>query len=371
MKREAAIAPGNTQLPAGYIEFVTSLKDKIRSAQVKASFSVNRELIQIYWQIGNEILARQNAEGWGAKIIDRLSRDLLREFPDMKGFSVRNLKYMRRFAATWRDSTFVQQVAAQIPWFHHCIILDKVTGNAEREWYIRETIRNGWSRNVLVLQIESDLYRRSGKAITNFTATLPAPQSDLARETVKDPYIFGFLGIGDDVSERDLHKSLLERLRDFLIELGIGFAFVGSEYHLGIGDQDYYPDLLFYHTQLHCFIIIELKAGPFLPEYAGKLNFYLSAADDLLRNPAIDQPCIGILLCKEKNRIIAEYALRDIAKPMAVSTYHLGRNLPRQFATQLPSAEQLEEVIARVDSQENHAQENTTVTSPTDVKSRK
>ena len=345
MKREAAITPGDTQLPAGYTEFVTSLKDKIRSAQVKAAFSVNRELIQLYWQIGNEILTRQDAEGWGAKIIDRLSRDLLREFPDMKGFSVRNLKYMRRFAATWRDSTFVQQVAAQIPWFHHCIILDKVIGNAEREWYIRETIRNGWSRNMLTHQIGSGLYQRTGNAVTNFTATLPAPQSDLARETVKDPYIFGFLGIGDDVSERDLHKSLLERLRDFLIELGTGFAYVGNEYHLAVGNQDYYLDLLFYHTRLHCFVVIELKVGVFLPEYAGKLNFYLSAADDLIRNPSVDQPSIGILLCREKNRVIAEYALRDMRKPMAVSTYRTGDELPPQMAALLPSAEQLRHVI--------------------------
>jgi len=345
MKRKTAIVPGDAKLPAGYAEFIISLKERIRSAQAKAVVSVNRELIQLYWQIGNEILARQEAEGWGAKIIDRLSQDLLHEFPDMKGFSVRNLKYMRRFAATWRDSAFVQQVAAQIPWFHHCIILDKVNGNAEREWYIRETIRNGWSRNVLAFQIGSGLFRRTGNAVTNFTATLPAPQSDLARETVKDPYIFDFLGIGDDVSERELHKSLLERLRDFLLELGTGFAYAGSGYHLAIGDQDYYLDLLFYHTRLHCFVVIELKVGPFLPEYAGKLNFYLSAADDLIRNPSVDQPSIGILLCKEKNRVIAEYALRDMRKPIAVSTYRTGNELPPQMAALLPSAEQLRDVI--------------------------
>jgi len=367
MKRKAAIAPGDAQLPAGYTELVTSLKDKIRSAQVKAVFSVNRELIQLYWQIGNEILARQETEGWGAKVIDRLSQDLMREFPYMKGFSVRNLKYMRKFAEIWNDPSIVQELLAQITWYHHIALIDKVKDQAEREWYIRQTITNGWSRNVLALQIGSGLYQRTGNAVTNFTSTLPAPQSDLARDTVKDPYIFDFLGLSDEVSEQKLHQSLIGRIRDFLIELGIGFAFIGSEYHLEVGDQDYYPDLLFYHTRLHCFVIIELKVGPFLPEYAGKLNFYLSAADDLIRNPSVDQPSIGILLCREKNRVIAEYALRDITKPMAVSTYQLGRNLPHQFATQLPSAEQLEEVIARVDSPENPAQENTPntpVTSP-------
>jgi len=371
MKRKEVIAPGDAKLPDGYAELVTRLKERIRSAQVRAAFSVNREMIQLYFDIGKEIHVRQKAERWGKSVVEQLSRDLGKEFPGVKGFSARALWEMRRFYAAYHGHTNLQQLVAEIPWGHNLVLLTSVNDLTEREWYIRETIRNGWSRNVLVLQIESDLYRRTGKAITNFTATLPAPHSDLANAAVKDPYVFDFLCISDEASERELHRSLLKRLRDFLIELGIGFAFVGSEYHLEIGDQDYYPDLLFYHTQLHCFIIIELNAGPFLPEYAGKLNFYLSAADDLLRNPAIDQPCIGILLCKEKNRIIAEYALRDIAKPMAVSTYHLGRNLPRQFATQLPSAEQLEEVIARVDSQENHAQENTTVTSPTDVKSRK
>ena len=260
----------------------------------------------------------------------------MHEFPAMKGFSVRNLKYMRRFAEAWRDSQFVQQVAAQIPWFHHCVLLDKVTGSSEREWYIRETIRNGWSRNVLIHQIESGLKERAGTSVTNFPATLPSPQSDLALEVVRDPYIFDFLGRSAEVSERELHQSLIEKLRDFLVELGIGFAFLGSEYQLEVGDQDFYLDLLFYHTRLHCYIIIELKIGAFVPEFAGKLNFYLSAADDLLRDPSIDQPTIGILLCRDKNRVIAEYALRDMTKPMAVSSYHLGHTLPEAFQEQLP-----------------------------------
>ncbi len=344
MKRRSTITqPGD--LPEDYPAFIVSIKNRIRSARINAAVSVNRDLILLYWQIGNDILIRQEREGWGAKVVDRLSSDLMHEFPDMKGFSVRNLKYMRKFAETWRDSGFVQQVAAQIPWFHHCIIIDKVSGLPDREWYIRETIRNGWSRNILAHQIECGLVQRAGGAVTNFPATLPAPESDLAQETLKDPYIFDFLSPGTEVSERELHQSLLEKLRDFLVELGIGFAFIGSQYHLEIGDQDYYLDLLFYHTRLHCYIIIELKVGTFVPEFAGKLNFYLSAADDLLRDPAMDKPSIGILLCREKNRVIAEYALRDMAKPMAVSTYHLGTTLPPNFQDQLPDTEKLEDIL--------------------------
>jgi len=349
MKRGITITkPGD--LPEGYPEFIVSLKNRIRSAQVKASVSVNRELILLYWQIGSDVLTRQEREGWGTKVIGRLSSDLIHEFPEMKGFSVRNLKYMRKFAEAWRDSRFVQQVAAQIPWFHHCVILDKVPDLPGREWYIRETIRNGWSRNVLVHQIERGLVNRAGTSVTNFPATLSSPQSDLALEVVRDPYIFDFLGRSTEVSERELHESLLEKLRDFLVELGIGFAFLGSEYHLEIGDQDFYLDLLFYHTRLHCYIIIELKVGTFVPEFAGKLNFYLSAADDLLRDPTMDQPTIGILLCREKNRVIAEYALRDMAKPMAVSTYHLGQTLPPQFQEQLPDTNRLKDLILQSDT---------------------
>jgi predicted nuclease of restriction endonuclease-like (RecB) superfamily len=344
MKRRTAIT-SPADLPEGYREFIISLKDRIRAAQVKAALSVNRELVLLYWEIGNDILTRQEKEGWGAKVIERLSSDLMHEFPGMKGFSVRNLKYMRKFAESWRDVSIVQELLAQITWYHHIALLDKVKDKQEREWYIRETIRNSWSRNILAHQIESGLVHRARTAVTNFSAVLPAPQSDLAAEVIKDPYIFDFLGRSAENSERDLHLSLLEKLRDFLVELGIGFAFVGSEYHIEIGDQDFYLDLLFYHTRLHCYIIIELKIGTFIPEFAGKLNFYLSAADDLLRDPALDKPSIGILLCREKNRVIAEYALRDMAKPMAVSTYRLGSMLPPQFQEQLPDTERLEDLL--------------------------
>ena len=244
MKRKTAITSPAPDLPEGHPEFIVSLKQRIRSAQVKAALSVNRELVLLYRQIGNDILTRQEREGWGAKVIDRLSSDLIHEFPEMKGFSVRNLKYMQKFARAWRDTAIVQQLLAQITWYHHITLLDKVKDPAEREWYIRETIRNGWSRNVLVHQIESGLVNRAGTSVTNFSATLPAPQSDLALEVVKDPYIFDFLGRSAEISEQDLHRSLQERFRDFLVELGIGFAFLGSEYPLEIGDQDFYLDPL-------------------------------------------------------------------------------------------------------------------------------
>ncbi len=274
-------------------------------------------------------------------MIDRLAQDLRREFPDMKGFSARNLKYMRAFAEAYPDKEFVQQPVAQIPWGHNVRTLDYVKDPAERIWYIRQTIEHGWSRNVLVHQIESGLYHRKGKAITNFDRTLPAPQSDLAREVLKDPYVFDFLGLTEDIRERELERQLIARIRDFLLELGVGFAFVGSQVHLEVGGEDFYLDLLFYHLKLRCYVVIELKTGEFKPEYAGKMNFYLSAVDDLFRHPD-DRPSIGIILCKSKNKVIVEYALRDTTKPIGVSSYRLTRALPEELKESLPSVEELE-----------------------------
>jgi len=274
-------------------------------------------------------------------VIDRLAQDLRREFPDMKGFSARNLKYMRAFAEAYPDKEFVQQPVAQIPWGHNVRTLDYVKDPAERIWYIRQTIEHGWSRNVLVHQIESGLYHRKGKAITNFDRTLPAPQSDLAREVLKDPYVFDFLGLTEDIRERELERQLIARIRDFLLELGVGFAFVGSQVHLEVGGEDFYLDLLFYHLKLRCYVVIELKTGEFKPEYAGKMNFYLSAVDDLFRHPD-DRPSIGIILCKSKNKVIVEYALRDTTKPIGVSSYRLTRALPEELKESLPSVEELE-----------------------------
>lgn len=324
-----------------YAEFLRELKERIRNAQVRAALNVNRELVLLYWQIGREILARQGAAGWGTKVIERLSHDLRLAFPEMKGFSPRNLVYMQTFARAYPDEQFTQQVAAQIPWFHNCVLLDKVTDPAMREWYIRETIQNGWSRNVLVHQIESRLFERQGKAVTNFAQTLPSPQSELAQQILKDPYNFDFLSLDKEAHERDLERGLVDHVRQFLLELGAGFAFVGSQYHLEVGGQDFYIDLLFYHLHLRCFVVIDLKMTAFQPEDAGKMNFYLSAADDLLRHSA-DQPTIGVILCKTQNKVVAEYALRDMSKPIGVSVYQLTEALPENLQGQLPTVEALE-----------------------------
>jgi predicted nuclease of restriction endonuclease-like (RecB) superfamily len=279
-------------LPAAYDSFLQELKERIRSAQVRAALSVNRELVVLYWSIGRDILTRQKNEGWGAKIIDRLSEDLAKAFPEMRGFRARNLKYMRAFAEAYPDQEFVQQVVAQLPWGHQVRILDTVKDAKLREWYIRQAVQGGWSRSVLVHQIESNLFDRQGHALTNFDKTLPPPQSDLAQQLIKDPYNFDFLTLGPDVQERDLERSLIEHVRDFMLELGKGFAFVGSQYHLEIGDQDFFLDLLFYHLRLRCYVVIDLKIEEFKPEFAGKMNFYLSAVDDLMRRPE-DQPSLG------------------------------------------------------------------------------
>jgi len=328
------------QLPAGYAELLESLKMHIRQAQVRAALSVNRELVLLYWHIGREILQRQQREGWGAKVINRLALDLGREFPEMKGFSPRNLKYMRAFAEAWPDETIVQEALAQITWYHNITLLEKVKDPAERLWYVQQTVEHGWSRNMLVHQIESKLYERQGKAITNFECTMPAPQSDLARSLLKDPYVFEFLSLGPEAQERDLERALLNHLRDFLLELGKGFAFVGSQYRLDVGGEEFYIDLLFYQLRLRCFVVIDLKIGEFKPEYAGKMNFYLSAVDDLLCHPE-DRPSIGLILCKSQNRLVAEYAVRDLNKPMGVATYRVTEALPADLQENLPSIEEL------------------------------
>lgn len=337
-------------LPQDYPAFLQSLKERIRQAQVRAALSVNRELVLLYWQIGREILNRQEQEGWGAKVIDRLAQDLRQAFPQMKGFSPRNLKYMRAFAQAYPEEAFVQQAAAQIPWFHNCLILDRLKDPAEREWYIRACIQHGWSRAILEAQIETGLYRRQGAALTNFARTLPAPQSELAQQVLKDPYNFDFLSLHDEAVERDLERALLEHLQKFMLELGVGFAFVGSQYHLEVDGQDYYLDLLFYHLKLRCYVVVELKMTEFRPEYAGKMNFYLSAVDDLLRHPS-DGPTLGLILCKGKRRLTVEYALRDLSKPLGVSSFRLAEALPKELEAALPSVEQLEAELRSDDEQ--------------------
>lgn len=323
--------------PDAYAVFLSSLKDRIRSAQVKAALAVNQELLLLYWQIGTEILQRQDKEGWGRKVVTQLAQDLKREFPNMKGLSRTNLLYMRAFAKAYPDQEFVQQLVGQIPWGHNVRLLDKVKDAKERRWYIQQTITNGWSRDVLEMQIESSLYQRQGDAVTNFERTLPQPQSDLAQQLIKDPYNFDFLTLRKGALERDLEAGLVSHIRDFLLELGVGFAFLGSQYPITVDEKEYRIDLLFYHTQLRCYIVIDLKMTEFEPEYAGKMNFYVSAIDDMLRR-GDDQPTIGMVLCKTKRKTTAEYALRNVSTPIAISTHRL----PEGLQEQLPSIQQLE-----------------------------
>jgi predicted nuclease of restriction endonuclease-like (RecB) superfamily len=331
-----------------YQDLLARLKSQIRTAQVRAALAVNHELVLLYWGIGKDILERQASEGWGSKVVDRLAKDLRSEFPDMGGLSRTNLLYMRAFAENWPNESIVQQVVGQIPWGHNVRLLDLVKDREERLWYAAQAIQNGWSRNVLVSQIESGLYRRQGKAITNFQATLPKPQSDLAQQLIKDPYNFDFLTLASAAQERDLERALLEHLRQFLIELGTGFAFVGSQVPLEVGGEDFKLDLLFYHLKLRCFIIIDLKMTPFKPEYAGKMNFYLSAVDDLIRHPD-DKSTIGLILCKTKNRIIAEYALRNTATPIGVSEFRHIDTLPEQLKGTLPTIEEIEAELLKTE----------------------
>jgi predicted nuclease of restriction endonuclease-like (RecB) superfamily len=342
------------RLSTEYQELLISLKQRIRTSQIRAALAVNRELILLYWQIGREILTRQSQQGWGAKVIDRLSQDLRQEFPELKGLSRTNLLYMRAFAEAYAEEQIVQQVVGQIPWGHNLIILDKVKDSAARRWYAQAVTTNGWSRNILAIQIESQLYQRQGQAVTNFDTTLPPAQSDLATATLKDPYIFDFLSLGKEVQERELENALVEHIERFLLELGSGFAFVGKQFELVVGGQDFRLDLLFYHLKLRCYVVIELKVDEFKPEYAGKLNFYLSAVDDLLRHPD-DAPTIGILLCRSKNGVVAEYALRDINKPMGVAewTEALTKSLPDPLVSKLPSIEELEAELGAIDVRED------------------
>jgi len=307
-------------LEGAYHELLDDLKNRIRNARVRAALNVNRELTQLYWQIGQAILERQAEEGRGAKVIERLADDLRREFTDMKGLSRANLFCMRAFAEAYPNEEIVQQLAAQIPWFHNCLLLDRVEDSTTRRWYIQAAIENGWSRHVLSMQIDRQAHKRQGKAVNNFALTLPPADSDMAAQVFKDPYLFDFLGTADPRREREVEQALVDHVQKFLLELGAGFAFVGRQVHLEFSDSDYYLDLLFYHLKLRCFVVVELKAVPFDPEFVGKLNMYLSAVDDLLRHPD-DKPTIGLLLCKGRNRIKAEYALRNFGKPLGVADW--------------------------------------------------
>jgi predicted nuclease of restriction endonuclease-like (RecB) superfamily len=328
-------------IPTDYTSWLTELKVRIQQAQQRATLAVNRELIALYWQLGKDILSRQAQQGWGAKVIERLSRDLRVAFPEMKGFSRANLLYMRAFAEAWPDFEIVQQAVGQLPWGHNIILLTRLKDPEWRLAYARAAIEHGWSRNVLEIHIESQRLEREGQAVTNFELRLPQPQSDLARESLKDPYRLDFLGLGKEAEERAIESALVEHITHFLIELGAGFAFVGRQVQLEVGGDDFFIDLLFYHLKLRCYVVVELKAGPFRPEHTGKLGFYLSAVDAQMKHPD-DQPTIGLLLCKSKNTVVAEYALRDNNKPIGVAEYQLVQSLPERLQTNLPSIEEIE-----------------------------
>ena len=329
-----------------YSKFLADLKERVASSRYKAALSVNKELILLYHHIGMQILEAHEQQGWGAKVIDQLSKDLVSEFPEMKGFSVRNLKYMRKFAEEYPDPQFVQEVLAQLTWYHNVTLLDKISDKQIRLFYVKHAIEHGWSRNIMVMQMELSLHKRQGQAVTNFKDILPITQSDLAHYTLKDPYIFDFLSIGDEAHEREVEKALVHHMEKFILELGTGFAFVGRQYHLEVGDQDFYIDLLFYHLKLRCFVVIELKDKDFKPEYAGKMNFYLSCVDDLVKHET-DQPSIGLILCKSKNNILAEYTLRDMTKPIGLAEYRLQDALPENLQTALPTIEEIEAELAK------------------------
>ena len=316
-----------------YGPFLEQIKQRIQIARTRAALAVNRELLELYWNIGKEIAAQQATHGWGDSVLLRLAKDLQTAFPGVSGFSRRNLYRMRALYLAYQDrGENVPQVAAQIPWFHNVILLEKVKDPATRDWYAQAAFEQGWSRNVLEMQIESRLYERQGKAVTNFSRTLPPPQSDLAQQILKDPYNFDFLTLSDQAHERDVERGLLEHLRRFLLEMGAGFAFVGSQYPLEVDGQDYYLDLLFYHLKLRCFVVIDLKATAFQPEFVGKMNFYLAVVDDTLRHES-DAPSLGLLLCRKKQALTVEYALRNIATPIGVSEFvtHLAQQIEAEL----------------------------------------
>ena len=347
-----------------YKAWITDLKTRFASAQVKAAISVNVVLLEFYWQLGEEIHIKQAASHWGAGLLTQLSQDLKAEFPDIKGFSKRNLEEVRRWYRFYAvDHAIAQQAVAQlqqIPWSHNLVIVTKSSSLEEALYYVQMTQKHGWSRVVLVHQIESQLWQREGKAITNFAYALPSPQSELAQQTLKDPYLFDFIALTKDYTERDIETALVQHITQFLLELGAGFAYMGRQVPLEVSNQEFFLDLLFYHVNLQCYVVIELKTTSFMPEHAGKLNFYIKAVDELMKKPT-DNPTIGLLLCKEKDQIIAEWALSDINKPIGVSGYELTKQLPTEFQSKLPTIEQIEkelDVDLEADSSKKRQGEN-------------
>ncbi|MCD4817245.1 MAG: PDDEXK nuclease domain-containing protein [Candidatus Cloacimonetes bacterium] len=341
-----------------YIDTLEEIKKRIRDAQTKAILSVNSEMINMYWDIGELIYNRQKREGWGAKTICKLSKDIHNEIPEIKGFSERNIKFMVQLYKVYVVEYSIgkqpvsqlekrKQIVSQIPWGHNILIMQRIKDMTVRFWYMGQIIKNGWNRDTLSSMIKSELHKRQGKLNHNFDLTLPKPQSNLVKQTLKDPYIFDFITLSDPFQERELETELVKYLEQFLIELGAGFAFLGRQYKLTIAEQDFYLDLFFYHIKLRCFVVVELKKGKFKPEYAGKMNFYCSAVDDIIKQ-STDQPTIGLILCESKNRIFAEYSLKDLNKPIGISEYELTKLLPDNLKSSLPSIKEIETELIRL-----------------------
>lgn len=367
-----------------YRQWLIDIKQRIRNAQIKAAVAVNSALVEFYWSLGEDIARKQEQAAWGSGFLQQLSKDLMAEFPEMKGLSKRNLEYMRNLYLFYcKGDIIVKQLASQldcpdckrnqtaiesesqtvgaidkqvimqlsqIPWWHNIVIVQKCDTVKKAMFYVQKTVEHNWSRSVLVHQIESGLYERQGKAITNFSNTLPAPLSDLAREIIKDPYNLDFLTLTKDYTEREMEKGVTDHLSRFLLELGAGFAYVGKQVPLQVGQRDFFLDLLFYHIRLHCYVVIELKVVEFEPEHAGKLNFYIKAIDEQLRGEG-DKATIGILLCKGKDKVVVEYALSQINCPIGVSDYQLTQALPDELKSSLPTIEQIEAEFSKQDNE--------------------
>ena len=340
------VVPGLSEMSEGYLRFIDGIKTEIQNQRITVVMNANASMICLYWKIGRAILDMQEAEGWGAKVIDRMAADLKEAFPEMSGFSPRNIKYMRKFAECWPDFEIVQQVVAQIPWRTNRMLLDKLPDAESRIWYARQALENGWSSTVLDLQIQSGLMERSGKSVNNFPAALPPADSDMAVQIFKDPYLFDFLGTDMPRREVEIERQLTEHIQKFLLELGQGFAFVGRQVHLEVGGQDYYLDLLFYHLKLRCYVVIELKACDFEPGFIGQLNMYQNAVNDLLRHPD-DKPTIGLLLVKGKNQTVVEYSLAGYQNPIGVAEWknQMVQALPEELKSSLPTVEEIEKEL--------------------------
>lgn len=341
------VAPMRSELPKDYAAALAEIKDRVRQERLRVVLAANSAMVLLYWDIGRVILDRQAREGWGARVIDRLAEDLQTTFPEMRGLSPRNLKYMRAFAGAWPDARIVQRTVAQLPWRQNITLLERLDDPKTRLWYADQAARHGWSQPILALQIDGRAHERQGKAVNNFKDTLPPADSDLASQVFKDPYLFDFLGTADPRREREVEQALVDHVQHFLLELGSGFAFVGRQVRLEVGDETFMLDLLFYHLKLRRYVVIELKATPFRPGDVGQINLYLSAVDDLLRHPD-DKPSVGLLLCRSRNKLVAEYALRGLKKPIGVAEWEtkIVASLPADLKGSLPTVEEIEAELA-------------------------